>query len=329
MSLLLNLANKIPINQLTDILDLARAQIETAVSDAHLKADQQQSGLLAWHVGQRPGQKMADVRKLMARPVLYITAGALRRYKGNYLQHIIAAIVKGPTDEEVGHIFASDVEILFKESPVLQTDSHPKVVNPIWRQRAYMEIVRPMLDMALPKKNDNSSMTAAANYSVAVLCSLKNLSLEIYQDDVEQIIRMIICVVRMLPLSIDILHGLQVLQTICQNGSDQVTSFLGSIVDICTSVLVPAEHEKKRNRGAERIERTTMDKESGSSLIIPRIQVLALGILRDLPKHYDARHFRNEAPAVARRLGQILGDPYRETRTNAHSTIMVWHNLMR
>ncbi|KAL2759124.1 hypothetical protein ACRALDRAFT_1080671 [Sodiomyces alcalophilus JCM 7366] len=329
MSLLLNLANKIPINQLTDILDLARAQIETAVSDAHSKTDQQQPGLLAWHVGQRSGQSVTEVRKLMARPVLYITAGALRRYKGSYLQPIIAAIVRGPADDEAGHIFASDIEILFKESPVLEADSHPKVVNPIWRQRAYMEIVKPMLDMALPKKNGDSNMRAAANYSVAVLYALKNLNLEIYEDDLEQIIRMIICVVRMLPLSPEILHGLQVLKTICQDGPDKVTPFLGSVVDICTSVLVPAEHEKKRNRAVEHIHATTTDKELRTTPLIPRIQVVALGIIRDLPKYYEARHLRNEAPAVVRRLGQILGDPYRETRSNAHSAIVAWHNLIR
>ncbi|ROT35592.1 hypothetical protein SODALDRAFT_317166 [Sodiomyces alkalinus F11] len=332
MSLLMNVSNKIPLNELTNVLDSARAQIETAVSDAHSKMDLQQSELLAWHVSQRAGQSISEVRKLMARPVLYITAGALRRYKGNYLKAILAAIIRGPADLEAGHMFASDIEILFKESPVLQTDSHPRVVNPLWRQRAYMEIVKPMLDLALPKKDGSTSMTIAANYSIAVLHALRNLSLEIYEDDMEQIIRMIICVVRMLPLSLETLYGLQLVKTICQKGSDQVTPFLGSIIDICTSVLVPTEHERKRNRGAinlEALHAMTKDGGSKNSPLIPRIQVLALEILRDLTKHYEARHLRNEAPAVVRRLGRILGDSYRETRANAHSAISAWHNLIR
>ncbi|EEY20010.1 conserved hypothetical protein [Verticillium alfalfae VaMs.102] len=177
-------------------------------------------------------------RALVARPVFAAVAGILRKYKGGYLGKVIAGIIEGPADQKIGHGLARRVGLLFRDQECLQKEYNPKLFSPLWRQRAYVEIIKPMLAKAWgigTNSQDNTIITA--NYSIAVLSATQWLDYTVYEEDADDLIRLIICVARNIGAGPDLEASLTVLLRICSCAPDKVKPFAKSVIRECSAVL--------------------------------------------------------------------------------------------
>ncbi|KAF3344767.1 hypothetical protein VdG2_06953 [Verticillium dahliae VDG2] len=304
LAILPSLANKCVAADMTDILESLNSQIELAISPC----------------SDTEAGPPDDNRALIARPVFAAVAGILRKYKGGYLGNVIAGIIKGPADQKIGHVLARRVGLLFRDQDCLQKEYNPKLFSPLWRQRAYVEIIKPMLAKAWgigTNSQDNTLITA--NYSIAVLSATQWLDYTVYEEDADDLIRLIICVARNIGAGPDLEAGLTVLLRICSSAPDKVKPFAKSVIRECSAVL--------EGKGESRTEDWMpagfhqLDPTGRSSKQSRRLAVKLLGAL---PAYCERGDLLSAASAVRRSLARASGDSVREIRRAALDARAAW-----
>ncbi|KAM0287761.1 hypothetical protein ACHAQH_000293 [Verticillium albo-atrum] len=304
LALLTSLANKCIAADMTDVLDILNSQIELAVTaSSESSAESQQVD-----------------RALLARPVYAVTAGILRKYKGGYLSKVIAAITQGPADQKIGHVLARRVGLLFRDQDCLRKEYNPKLFSPLWRQRAYVEIVKPMLAKAWgtgANSQDNTLVTA--NYSIAVLSAAQWLDFTVYEEDADDLIRLIICVARNIGAGPDLEAGLTVLLRICSSAPDKVRPFAKSVIRECGAVLEgkgESRNEEWMPAGFHQLDSTGRSSKQSRRL--------ALRLLGALPAYCGRRDLLSASALVRRSLARASGDSVREIRRAALEARAAW-----
>ncbi|CRK26929.1 hypothetical protein BN1708_000715 [Verticillium longisporum] len=304
LAILTSLANKCVAADMTDILESLNSQIELAISPC----------------SDTEAGPPDDNRALIARPVFAAVAGILRKYKGGYLGKVIAGIIKGPADQKIGHVLARRVGLLFRDQGCLQKEYNPKLFSPLWRQRAYVEIIKPMLAKAWgigTNSQDNTLITA--NYSIAVLSATQWLDYTVYEEDADDLIRLIICVAHNIGAGPDLEAGLTVLLRICSSAPDKVKPFAKSVIRECSAVL--------EGKGESRTEDWMpagfhqLDPTGRSSKQSRRLAVKLLGAL---PAYCERGDLLSAASAVRRSLARASGDSVREIRRAALEARAAW-----
>lgn len=310
---LTSLANKFPIEKTGNVLELVRKQMESAVDGSSNSAN-------------------VDMLATQAQSVLAITAGALRRYKGSYLRPVLDAILRAPAAPgTLGLRLARAIDILFHDHECLRKE-YGSVVNPLWRQRAYMEIVKPMLEKAWPAgpgpdsgEEAQAEVSAAAGYSMAVLAAVKSLPYDIYEADAEDLVRLVLCLVRRLPPGPDVQAGMDVLVKVSQSAHSRLEPFLKSVIESCLFIL---EGTSSPENSVSSWLSQDLGLSSGSrTKNAARCRLLALALLQDLPRQHDHRHLRNAASHVRRALGRASGDGVREVRRVSLAARAAWAEL--
>ncbi|KAM0330038.1 hypothetical protein ACHAQA_004209 [Verticillium albo-atrum] len=316
LAMLTSLANKCVAADMTDVLEILSSQMELVINASPENTNEAQLP----RIDAVPGQDIDETRALLARPVFAVTAGILRKYKGGYLSKVIAAITQGPSDQKIGHILARRVGLLFRDQDCLHKQYNPKLFSPLWRQRAYVEIVKPMLAKAWgtgANSQDNTLVTA--NYSIAVLSAAQWLDFTIYEEDADDLIRLIICVARNIGAGPDLEAGLTVLLRICSSAPDRVKPFAKSVIQECGAVLEgkgESRNEQWMPAGFHQLDSTGRSSKQSRRL--------ALRLLGALPAYCERRDLLAAASAVRRSLARASGDSVREIRRAALEARAAW-----
>lgn len=319
------LANKHPVEKLTEIVTILEQQMKFIAGGGILsKEDEDATGFLEHEANKIPGGNPDQARADLARPVYAITAGVLRRYTGNSLKQVLGAIQEGPANKKIGHILARNLEIVFAPYESLKKEFFG-VVKPLWLQRAYFELVKPMLAKAWPAgSNSPEDMLIAANYSIAVLAAVKHIPFEIYEDDTEDLVRLILCAIRYLPSGGDVYAGLRVLEEITRKSPNRVKPFLKSVIEACVSIFTRDPSQTQESSSWMPVGYIPFDH---SNITQAQCRCLVVRLLGLVPPQFEHRHLLDSASFVRRMLSQASGDRVREVRKAALVARASWADI--
>ncbi|OLN81119.1 MMS19 nucleotide excision repair protein-like protein [Colletotrichum chlorophyti] len=325
------IANKYPVEKLDVIVNMMEHQINFAVGDGTLSDQlEQETGFLENEANRIRGEDTNTSRASLARSVYAVTAGILRRYQGNTLKRVFSAIHLGPASKTIGNILARNLEFIFAPQPVLSKAFYGEI-KPLWLQRAYFELIKPMLPKAWPAgSNSPDDMLVAANYSIAVLAAVKHIPFAVYEDDVEDLIRIALCAIRYLPPLDDVQAGLSVLVEITEKSPDRAKPFLKSIIEACMSVFARAASQPTKGE-LQGVELSWMPQnyvpQVDSSHARAQCRSIVVRLLGVLPQLFEHRHLLDSAAHGRRMLSQASGDSVREVRKAALHARQNWENV--
>lgn len=295
---LLTLANKFKIETIPKALSLAEHQISAIVERKDLIGP-----------GGKPHPASPGVRLSLAKDIYALVAGALRRYTGSPLAQMFDSLLRGPANEDHGAVLARDFDILFRPHACLTKDLNASI-KPLWSQKAYINLVKPMLPRAWPKRQ--GSDVACANYSIAVLSCVRHLDYGVYADDAPDLIRLVLCVLRTLPAGPDVEAALKVLETIARESPDVLEPFLKSVIDACAALISDAQQDAPVGGGVK---------------VRAKCRDLAVMMLGYLPGKFEHGKLRSAAPRVERLLAVACGDGVRRVRRSALNAKLAWADV--
>lgn len=302
---LLILANKFKIEGIPKALSLAEQQISAIVKDKDLIG-----------TDGKPQPVSSDVRLSLAKDIYALIAGALRRYTGSSLAQIFSSLLQGPANAEHGHVLARDFDVLFRPHACLRKDLNASL-KPLWSQKAYVNLVKPMLPLAWPKRQ--GSEATCANYSIAVLSSVRHMDYGVYADDAQDLIRLVLCVLRNLPAGADVEAGLRVLETIARESPEVLEPFLKSIIDACEALVTGS--------GMPDVSYVPGGYPTAGPKVQARCRDLAVMLLGHLPGRFEHSKLRPAAPRVGRLLAVACGDGVRRVRRTALTAKVAWADV--
>ncbi|SPN97774.1 uncharacterized protein DNG_01287 [Cephalotrichum gorgonifer] len=312
---LLILANKFKVEAIPKALSLTEYQVKAIVEGTGLTGPDGEAQPVS-----------PDVRTSLAKDIYAVVAGVLRRYTGSSLRQVFSSLLRGPANPEYGHILAREFDIIFRPHPCLKKELNA-AVKPLWSQKAYLNLVKPMLPLAWPKRQDASADDATtelsrANYSVAALSCVKHLDYGIYADDAPDFIRLALCALQNLPVGPDAEAALHVLETVAKESPEILEPFLKSVIDACTSLVsgegapdlswMPAGFVPARDGGAR---------------VAARCRNLAVVLLGYFPARFDHERLRGVGPRVGRLLAIASGDGVRAVRKAALAARLAWADV--
>lgn len=302
---LLILANKFKVEGIPKALSLAEQQISAIVEGRDL-------------IG--PDGKLhsasSDVRLSLAKDIYALVAGALRRYTGSSLAQIFSSILQGPANVEQGHVLARDFDILFRPHACLRKDLNASL-KPLWSQKAYINLVKPMLPLAWPKRQGSDA--TCANYSIAVLSSVRHMDYGVYADDAQDLIRLVLCVLRNLPAGEDVEAGLRVLETVARESPEVLEPFLKSVIDACEAIVAGSE--------APDVSYIPGGYPPARFKVQAKCRDLSVMLLGHLPGRFEHGKLRAAAPRVGRLLAVACGDGVRRVRRAALTAKVAWADV--
>lgn len=253
-----------------------------------------------------------------------IAAGMLRRNSGKPAQPLLS-LLKGSLQKTDAAVSASDapgaaarrLEALITPRDIL-TKENFAVVRPLWTQKAYFDVVKPLLAAATAIKGPDQG-DGGANLSVAVLLMVRHMAFTIYEDDAENILRIAISVAQkgmtsdraIAATASDVRAALQVLKDILVADKEKGKTHLKSIVTICVDIF------------------SSSSSASSSAMIRPDLHCikLALGVAGGLPNMFEEQHLLPYRPRVERELALACGNPARELRKAARLAREAWERV--
>ncbi|OHW92482.1 DNA repair transcription protein [Colletotrichum incanum] len=319
------ISNKYPVEKLDEILTMLQLQMNFVVDEERQSDELEQvTGFLEHEANKIPGGHPDEIRAELARPVYAILAGILRRYSGNSLRQLLATIQQGPSNKKIGHMLGRNFETIFGGLEILKKECYGQI-RPLWAQRAYFEIIKPMLAKAWPAgSNSRDDMLIAANYSIAVLAAVKHIQYPVYEDDTEDLIRLILCTIRYLPATKDVAAALNVLQHITENSPKRVQPFLKSVIEACMSIFNKDGTQAGEDNAWMPAGYVPFD-HSGLWRSQCRCQVVR--IIGLLPVQFEHRHLLDSASQAKRLLAQASGDRVRNVREAALTARARWDEV--
>ncbi|TQN71514.1 MMS19 nucleotide excision repair protein-like protein [Colletotrichum shisoi] len=319
------ISNKYPVEKLNEIVTMLQLQMNFIANEKNQPDEVEQvTGNLEHEANLIPGGNPGEVRAEFARPVYAILAGILRRYSGSSLKQLLATVEQGPSNMTIGHILGRNLETIFGDVKVLTKECYGQA-RPLWVQKAYFVIIKPMLTKAWPAgSNSKDDKLVAANYSIAVLAAVKHIRYPVYEVDTEDLIRLILCVIRYLPVTKDVAAALDVLQRIIENSPKRTQPFLQSVIRACMSIFnkigipvdegitwmpagyIPFDHSERWRL---------------------QCRCQAIRIIGLLPIQFEHRHLLDSASQVQRLLVQASGDKVRRVREAALTARAKWDEV--
>ncbi|KAK1688383.1 Dos2-interacting transcription regulator of RNA-Pol-II-domain-containing protein [Colletotrichum godetiae] len=320
------IANKYKVENLNDIVQMMETQMNFVVSEERLSDKLERiTGYLDHEENVVAGHSVNDLRAALARPVFAIVAGVLRRYTGNALKNVLTAITQGPGNKKIGHMLARSMDFIFTDLNVAKPQLYGQLKK-LWVQRAYYELVRPMLPKAWPAgSNSKDDMLVAANYSIAVLRAVKHIRYAHYEDDTEDLIRIILCAIRNLPASADVAAGLHILVVITENSPRRMQPFLKSVIDASLSIFRRGRTHQAGEDNAWMPENYMPFDRSGFQEA--QCRALVVRLIGQLPPNFEHRHLLDSASQAKRLLAQASGDESRMVREAALKSRKAWDDV--
>ncbi|OAA71322.1 Armadillo-type fold protein [Cordyceps fumosorosea ARSEF 2679] len=252
-------------------------------------------------------------------PILAIAAGLLRRYNGKQTQRLVELIRDSPKNKVIGYQIARRLELIAAPQSFLSKDAYA-VVKPLWLQKLYMQMAQPMLQCALSTGQSPYDNLAKTSFGLGVLMLVKHMPYSIYEDDVEQLLRVAISVAQTVGLGTDTLASLDVLKTALTEAPEKSQDHVRSIIGICTSTFaVDAAPKPKPEWVPEAVAAPSRDPET-----LARCGKAGLQILGGLPRLLDSRHLLAYVPQVERHLAAACGHRSRDVRASARAARVAW-----
>ncbi|EXF73011.1 hypothetical protein CFIO01_11772 [Colletotrichum fioriniae PJ7] len=319
------IANKYKVENLNDIVQIMELQMNFVVSEDRLSDQLEQiTGYLDHEENVVAGNSPNDLRAALARPVYAIVVGVLRRYTGNALKNVLTAITQGPGNKKIGHMLARSMDFIFSDLDFAKPQFYGQLKK-LWVQRAYYELVKPMLPKAWPAgSNSKDDMLVAANYSIAVLRAVRHIKYAHYEDDTEDLIRIILCAIRNLPASADVAAGLQVLVAVTENSPRRMQPFLKSVIDASLSIFRRDTTQAGEDNAWMPENYMPFDRFGFQEA---QCRALVVRLIGQLPPNFEHRHLLDSASQAKRLLAQASGDESRMVREAALKSRKAWDEV--
>lgn len=235
-----------------------------------------------------------------------IAAGVLRRFCGKQIQPLLKLLSEVPTAGATGKQLSQHLELVVAPQAILAKENFA-VVKPLWMQKIYFQLVKPLLEAALAPPAADAPPNSKASINVGVLSLIKHMNFPIYEEDSEKVMRIAISTAQSDAAGVaDTRAALEVLKNIVVESPDKGESHARSIIDICVGEisLKKTSHER--------------DAETGK---------IAMEIMVGLPRLFDSRHLLPHQPQVERELALACGNPVRELRKLARVARAAWSDL--
>ncbi|KKF96987.1 DNA repair/transcription protein mms19 [Ceratocystis platani] len=263
-----------------------------------------------------------------ANAVYGLLAGALRRYTGSSLSASLDLLRKLTSNPTLGHIFAQWYDYLFSPKPRLAKAFHG-LTKPTWTQRAYIELLVPLLQAALPCPTSNpTEKLAAANATVAVLAAVRHLSFTVYQDDAPVLVRTVLAALSTLPSSLVAAPALAILEAVMASSPTLLESHARSAIDVCLRISVLDTSTASIAASADNSWMPSGFGEiSNPGPVLAAARKSALALLGQMPERFEHRHLVELAPRVKRALAVASGDKVRAVRGIATKARMAWNTV--
>ncbi|KAK8915683.1 MMS19 nucleotide excision repair [Metarhizium anisopliae] len=254
--------------------------------------------------------------------IFSLIGGLFRRYSGNKIQPLIQLLRTAPNDVRSGYQLGRGLEIIVVPQRFL-TKENFAVVRLLWLQKIYIELIKPMLEVALGKDSSITDPVIRTNFSISVLLMVKHLDFSIYEQDADKILRIAIAIAQNLGIGPDGMAALQVIKDILVEASEQAQDHIRSLIKICASIFA------NRQQSADRPD--WLPAEYGDA--VPSLEVqagcgkIALEIVGGLPRMFESRHLLAYEPQVQRDLSTACGHRVRELRSTARLARGAWANV--
>lgn len=243
----------------------------------------------------------------------------LRRNSGKPAQPLLTVLkesLQSREEKAKAGAAARRLEALVTPRDILAKENFA-VVRPLWTQKAYFDVVKPLLaSVAALRGLDQPEVRA--NQSVAVLLMVRHMPFAIYEDDAEDILRLAIAVAQrgtsgdqaVAAAALDVRAALHVLKDILVADKDKGKTHLKSIVSICVDIFSSSPSTP--------VKTTRPD---------PHSVKLALEIAGGLPNMFDGQHLIPYRSRVEKELALACGNPVRELRKTARLAREAWDRL--
>ncbi|PHH76519.1 hypothetical protein CDD80_1490 [Ophiocordyceps camponoti-rufipedis] len=248
---------------------------------------------------------------------IFTLAGSLaRRSTGPRTRALLELLQRAPQDAAVGYRLARGLELVVAPQTFL-TDSAGSVQRPLWMQKVYVDLVKPMMAVASRTSSVDVpiSRSTQINYGIAVLSMVNHMRFPVYEEDTAAIIRIAISTAQHLGIGPDTRAALEVITCVLGEAPDAVQDHLGSLVSICIGLS-----SEKPPTNSQTDEEDDDESRVGCAK-------LSLEMIGRLPQTLESRHLFAHAPAVRRHLASACGHGVRELRRLARVARATWADL--
>lgn len=258
-----------------------------------------------------------------ATTIFTLAGGLLRRCTGKQTRGLLRLLLQAPGDPVAGHLLGRGLEVITAPQPFI-TDSIGSVQRPLWMQKVYIDLVKPMIGAAIGVSSERHSPLVKTNFGVTVLLMVRHMKFPIYEEDSGAILRVAISTVQNLGNGFDAKAALEVVKNILVEAPDTVQDHLGSLIKICTGLFsagplsAPRRPEWLPQGYAAAPDDAQVQAGCGSC---------ALEIVGRLPRLFETRHLLAYAPQVQRELAAACGHGSRDVRKIARSARTAWSDL--
>lgn len=254
--------------------------------------------------------------------IFALIGGLLRRYSGIKVKALIQRLCTAPNDARSGYQLGRGLEVIVAPQRFL-TKENFAVVRLLWLQKVYIELIKPMLEVALGNDSTITDPLIKTNFSVAVLLMVKHLSFSIYEEDADKILRIAIGIAQNIGTGPDGMAALQVIKNILVEASEKAQDHLRSLVKICTGIFT--------SRGPSSNRPDWLPVEYGAGFTSLEVQAgcgkIALEIVGGLPRMFETRYLLAYEPQVQRDLSTACGHRVRELRSTARYARGAWADV--
>ncbi|KFA50762.1 hypothetical protein S40293_06085 [Stachybotrys chartarum IBT 40293] len=268
----------------------------------------------------------ADQRQNVAQVTAFypIANGLVRRGSGRQAPATLGLLRRAPRDPAAGYRFARSLEMLVAPQSFLTKENYA-VVKPLWLQKAYVELVKPLLSVATGSDPEIQDLLIKMNHGIGALSMAKHMDIAIFEDDSEAMLRVSIMTAQSLGTGLDTQASLEVLKTTLFKTPGKAQGHLRSLVDICVQCFSTKASSTTRQRP------DWLPADYASSADDPSSQAacgrLGLEILGGMPAAFEASQLLPFAPMVGKVLTVACGHHVRDLRKLARLARAAWAGL--
>jgi DNA repair/transcription protein MET18/MMS19 len=203
------------------------------------------------------------------------------------------------------------------------------VVKPLWMQKVYFELVKPLLLAATGADPGVEDQLIKTNFSVGVLALIKHMSFSIYEDDADKVLLVCISVAQNIGGGSDLEAAVRVMKHIIAEASDKAQDHLRSIIFICIEAFSSRRTSTSSSSAKEPPAWLPSDYAAAGSdaEVQGACGKLGLDIVGGLPKIFESRYLVPFAPQVQRELTAACGHKMRDVRRSARLARAAWVDL--
>lgn len=306
-SILTILANKYKVEGLSYLVTRLESRLEAALTNIQNSSDSDDTS-----------RYLEQVSSVYA-----IISGLVRRPSGTQARGLIQRLRDVPKNATAGHLLARRLEMLVAPQKFLSKDSFA-IVKPLWTQKIYFELVKPMLEMTTSQDAEVESQLIKTNFRIGVLSMVRHMPFSIWEDDSAEILRASMALSQNLGPGPDTLPALEILKTILAESSDKAQDYIKSLINIalpCFSAKAALAQKRPDWLPSGYV----------PAKIHPDIEAecgkLALEVVGALPRLFESRYVVPFVPQVRRELSLACGHPVRDLRRLARIARAAWTEI--